>query len=80
MTKTKQSIYVITKKDGTFVTVAARKDLTATIEKIGTKKVDKIYRAIPMKFQAVETVRLVAVKPTEKGSSDGAKDNAKDAT
>jgi len=66
---------VITKEDGTFETVTARKDLTGTITKIGPKKISKIYRAIPMEFQTVETVRLIAVKPVPEDPEDGTKDN-----
>ncbi len=64
--KTKQSVYLIVKKDGSVVTVNARKDLLETIEEIKMANIEKIYRAQPMVFQKVTTTRLLSKKSKPK--------------
>ena len=70
MGKTKSSVYLVTKTDGTYVEVRNRKDLSAALEKIGKKKWVNIYRAVPMAFAERTTVTLVAVKPEEDKPTD----------
>jgi len=73
--KQRQSVYLIVKTDGKLVKVDMRKDLMETLGQFPAKDIERVYRAVPMSFQKVTTVKLLVDKPKPEAKKDGGKNN-----
>lgn len=78
--KAKQSIYIIEMTDKTWHVFNTRADLTQHLMTVDQKKIEHIYRAVPMAFKKQTVTRLVAVRPEAEGANGGGQDDPKAAT
>lgn len=62
MSKKKQSVYIVTTTNKEVFESPDRASLMELIRTIPQKEIKQVYRAIPMTFQKVTTVRLIASK------------------
>jgi len=76
MAKEKQSIYLLIGKDDKVTKVIKRTEIPDAIEKMGEDKLKEIYRAIPMGFRKVTTVKLIAVGLSKEDKKRGSTNNA----
>ncbi len=75
MAKEKQSIYLLVSKDDKVTKVIKRTEIPDAIEVLGEKNLKEMYRAIPMGFRKVTTVKLIAVGLSKEDKASGRANN-----